>query len=86
MDKKRRRKNSRIALAILAIIPIGLLVYNLIFLRTSYGGDSIEELAFVVFGIPILVFNFWAWYYPEMIESFLWGDGKDKNNQSTRKY
>jgi len=74
MDKERRRKNIRIVLAVLAIIPIGWLVYNLIFLRTNYGGDSIEEMAFTVFGIPILVFNYWAWYYPEMIEYFLWGD------------
>jgi hypothetical protein len=78
MDKMRRRKNIRIVLAILVSVPIGLLVYNLIFLRTRYGGDSIEEMAFTVFGIPILVFNYWAWYYAEMIEYFLWGDKRDQ--------
>jgi hypothetical protein len=80
MDEMRRRKNIRIVLAILAVIPIGLLVYNLIFLRAGYSGDSIEELAFTVFGIPILVFNYWAWYYSEMIEHFLWVDKGDRNN------
>jgi hypothetical protein len=76
MDKKRHRKNSRIVLAVLAIIPIGLLVYNLIFLRTDYGGDSIQEMAFLWSGIPILVLNFWAWAHPEIIEFLLWGDKK----------
>ena len=80
MNKMRRKKNIRIVLAILAIIPIGLLVYNFIFPDAGYSGDSIEELAFTVFGIPILVFNYWAWYYPEMIESFLWGDKESKDN------
>jgi hypothetical protein len=71
MDKTNsNRRNLRITLGILAIIPIGLLVYDLVFLRTRPGEDSIQEFAFMVFGIPILVLNYWAWYYPEMIESF----------------
>jgi hypothetical protein len=74
MDKTRRRKNIRIVLAILAIIPIVLLVDNLFFLSASYGDDSIKEMAYMILGVPILVFNFWAWSYPEIIESFLWGD------------
>ena len=77
MDKEKRRKNIRIVLAILAIIPIVLLVYNLIFLRTDYGGDSIEEMAYLIFGVPILIFNLWAWGYPEIIEFYLWGDKED---------
>lgn len=77
MDKTRRRKNIRIVLAILALIPIGLLGQHLIFDFDVYTGDSIQELVFLILGIPILVFNFWAWSYPEMIEFFLWGD-KDK--------
>ena len=61
MDKERRRKIVRIVLAVLAIFHIMLLVYNLIFPRTDYGGDSIGEMAYLVFGVPILIFNFWAW-------------------------
>ena len=71
MDEKNRIKNVRIILAILAIIPIALIIYSLIFLSTSYGGDSIAEMAYTVVGIPIIVFNYWAWFYPEMIEYFL---------------
>lgn len=58
MDQSRHRKTLRIVLAILAIIPVALLVYNLIFLGNEYGGDSIEELAYLVFGVPILVLNY----------------------------
>lgn len=77
MNKERRRRNIRIVLAVMAIIPIALLVYNLIFLQTAYGGDSIWEMAYLVFGVPILVFNFWAWALPEIIEFFLWGNQKE---------
>jgi len=78
MDKMRRRKNIRIVLAILALIPIGLLVYYFIFPHAGYCGDSIEELAYTVFGVPILLFNHWASYYPQRIEYFLWGDKGDQ--------
>jgi len=78
MDKEKRRKNIRIVLAILAIIPITLLVYNLFFLPADYGGDSIWEMAYLIFGVPILIFNYWAWAYPEIIERFLWGNKGDQ--------
>ena len=78
MDKEKRRRNIRIVLAVMAIIPIALLIYNQIFLRIDYGGDSIWEMAYLIFGVPILIFNFWAWSYPEIIERFLWGDQGDQ--------
>jgi len=74
MDKTRRRKNIRIVLAILAIIPIVLLFQHLIFDGDVYGEDSIQEMLFLILGVPILVFNFWAWSHPEIIEFFLWGN------------
>jgi len=76
MDQQRSRKTLRILLAVLAVIPVALLVYNLIFLRTDYGGDSIEEMAYLIFGVPILVLNYWAWADPEINEALLWGDKK----------
>ena len=78
MDKEKRRRNIRIVLAVMAIIPIALLVYNLIFPQTDYGGDSIGEMAYLIFGVPILILNFWAWAHPEIIELFLWGDKRDQ--------
>ena len=74
MEKARRRKNVRIILAILAIIPIILLVQHLIFDGDVYSEDSIQEMLFLILGVPILVFNFWAWSRPEIIEFFLWGN------------
>ena len=74
MDQKRRRKIIRIVLAVLAIIPIIILAWYFFLVGDSVGGDSIEEMVFTIIGIPILIFNFWAWYYPELIENFLWGN------------
>ena len=74
MDQKRRRKIIRIVLAVLAIIPIFILAWYFFLVGDSVGGDSIEEMVFTIIGIPILIFNFWAWYYPDLIESFLWGN------------
>jgi len=71
MKKARRRKNVRI---ILAILPIILLFQHLIFDGDVYGEDSIQEMLFLILGVPILVFNFWAWSDPEIIEFFLWGN------------
>ena len=79
MNQSRRRKTLRIVLGILAIIPVALLAYKLIFLRTDYGGDSIQEMALLWFGVPILVLNYWAWADPEIIEILLWGDRKKQN-------
>ena len=74
MEKARRRKNVRIILAILAIIPIVLLFQHLIFAGDVYSEDSIQAMLFLILGVPILVFNFWAWSHPEIIEFFLWGN------------
>lgn len=74
MEKARRRKNVRIILAVLAIIPIILLFQHLISDGDVYSEDSIQEMLFLILGVPILVFNFWAWFHPELIEFFLWGN------------
>ena len=78
MEQKRRRKIIRIVLAVLAIIPIFILAWYFFLVGDSVGGDSIEEMVFTIIGIPILIFNFWAWYYPELIENFLWGDNEKR--------
>ena len=78
MEKTRRRKNVRIQLAVLAILPITLLVQHLIFDGDVYSEDSIQEMLFLILGVPILVFNFWVWSHPEIIEFFLWGNKGDQ--------
>lgn len=79
MDKARRRKNLRFVLTILVVVPIALLISHLIFERDFYGGDSILEMAYLILGVPILVFNLWAWHHPEIIE-FLFGGDRLKTN------
>jgi hypothetical protein len=69
----------RIALAILAIIPIALLTDAIILHPANYGENSLGELVFLVFGIPILILNLWAWGYSRIIEVYFFGK-KDENN------
>ena len=63
----------RIVLAILAIIPVALLTDAIFLHPTNYGENSLGELAFLVFGVPILIFNLWAWGYPRIIEIYFFG-------------
>jgi len=60
-----------------AIIPLSMLTDCLFFRPEYYGYNSPGESAYTVFGVPILIFNFWAWVYPEVIEFYFFGkDGK----------
>ena len=62
-------KTFRIVFGILALIPLALLM-DLLFLRPeNYGEGSIGELVFLVVGIPILIFNMWAWIHPELLKA-----------------
>ena len=72
-------KTFRIVFGILAIIPLALLADKIFFHPTVYDEDSIRTLAFLVLGLPILIFNLWAWIYPEIIEFYFLGK-KDQDN------
>ncbi|MBK9927385.1 MAG: hypothetical protein IPP66_19115 [Anaerolineales bacterium] len=54
-------KTLRIVLGILALIPLALLTDTLLFHPVEYDEDSLRTLAFMAFGIPILILNGWAW-------------------------
>ena len=69
-------KTFGIVLGILAIIPLTLVADKLFFHPTEYDEDSIRTMAYLVFGVPILTFNFWAWIYPEIIEFYFLGVDK----------
>jgi hypothetical protein len=60
----------RIVLGILAIIPMVLLVNHIFFQADYYREDSIQQLVFMVLGVPILILNLWAWIQPEIIKAF----------------
>jgi hypothetical protein len=66
----------RIVVGILATIPLALLADKLLIYPMEYDEDSMKTLAYLVIGVPILILNFWAWAYPEIIEFYFLG--KDK--------
>ena len=70
-------KAVRVVLGLLAIIPIFLLADKLFFHPTEYDEDSLKNLVFLIFGVPILMFNIWAWVYPEIIEVYFFGKEKE---------
>jgi hypothetical protein len=74
-------KTLRIVLGILTIIPLGLLADKIFLRPTDYDEQSLRGLAYSVVGVPILIFNIWAWVYPEIIEFYLFGkELQNRNN------
>jgi hypothetical protein len=68
----------RIVFGILAIFPIALLINHIFFSPAYYGEDSLAEMAYMIFGVPILIFNFWVWGATNTIEFYFFGN-KDDN-------
>ena len=68
----------RVILAVLAIIPLAMLVDSLLFHPDRYGEGTVGELLFPLIGVPILIFNMWAWLQPEMIEYYFFGKDIEK--------
>ncbi len=65
-------KTFRIVLGILAVIPLALLMDKLFFRPELYCDNCLGTYAYMVLGVPILIFNIWAWIHPEILEaSFL---------------
>ena len=62
-------KTFRIVLGILAIVPFILLMDNVLH-PASYGPDSLGQLAYSVFGLPILTLNYWVWFEPTIIKFY----------------
>lgn len=72
-------KTFRIIVGILAIIPLALLVDILFFHPELNCDDCIQTYVYLIMGVPILIFNLWAWTAPELIEFIFFG--KDKPPQ-----
>jgi hypothetical protein len=60
----------RIVLALLAIIPIAILIDAALH-PTSLAEGTLSEMLYLIFGVPILIINIWAWVHPEIIQFFL---------------
>jgi hypothetical protein len=57
--------------------PLTILSRDYIFIdHSNFALSSMAELVFLVFGIPILVLNLWAWLFPEIIEFYFLGRDK----------
>ena len=69
-------KTFRMIVGILAVIPLSMIVDSLFCHPEYYGEGSLGELAYPVFGVPILIFNLWAWMHPEIIEFYFLGMDK----------
>ena len=69
-------KTFRSIVGILAIIPLALLIEILFFHPELNCDDCIETYIYISLGIPILIFNLWAWFEPEMIEFAFFGKEK----------
>ena len=66
-------KTFRLALGIFAVIPLVLLADKFLFHLNAYDEDSLQTMAFLVLGMPILILNMWAWFELEIIEFYFFG-------------
>jgi len=60
-------------LAYSPLSPLALLVDAIFIHPLTDDTNSLSELGFLVCGIPILIFNLWAWIYPEIVEFYFFG-------------
>lgn len=66
-------KTFRLAVGILAIIILALTGYINFISPATFEPNTLGELVFLVFGIPILIVNLWAWVEPEIIDVYFFG-------------
>lgn len=53
----------------LLLIPLGMLIYAFIYPDSQWESTGFEYL-FMVIGIPIVMINFMAWFYPDIIQTY----------------
>jgi len=61
-------KTFKITLGILAIIPLALIVLSIADPKFIMHNPAAEWI-FILAGVPIFVFNLWAWTEPEIIKT-----------------
>jgi hypothetical protein len=66
-------KTFRIASGILAALILALISYINLISPITEEPNSVGELVYLVFGVPILVLNLWVWVEPEIIEVYFLG-------------
>ena len=66
-------KTFRIVVGVLAILPLALVIDILFFHPELNCDDCIRTYIYMLLGIPILIFNYWAWFESEIIEFAFFG-------------
>lgn len=66
-------KTFRIALGILAMLLLSLIGYINFLSPVTLQPNTLGELVYLVFGIPVLIVILWAWVEPEIIEVYFFG-------------
>lgn len=74
-------KTFRLGVGVLGIISIALMVYIVFFNPIGGERNSVREYAFLCFGLPILMLNFFAWAYPRFIEILVFGKKPDEKEK-----
>lgn len=77
-------KTFRLGVGVLGILSIALMVYIVFFNPIGGERNSVREYAFLCFGLPILMLNFFAWAYPLFIEILVFGkkpEEKEKKDE-----
>jgi uncharacterized membrane protein len=69
--RKPTLKTFRLGVGGLGILSIVLMVYIVFFNPISGERNSIREYAFLCFGLPVLMLNFFAWSHPRFLEAFV---------------
>jgi hypothetical protein len=56
-------------LTLLLILPLGMIVYVYLFPNWQLDHPNLE-FPFIIFGIPIVVLNFFLWFHPEFFQAY----------------
>lgn len=75
--RKATLKTFRIVVGGLGILSIVLMVYIVFFNPISGERNSIREYVFLCFGLPVLMLNFFAWFTPDLVQSYFSKKKKD---------
>ena len=58
------------------------MVYIVFFNPIGGERNSLREYAFLCFGLPILMLNFFAWGYPRIIETLVFGKKPEEKEKT----
>ena len=63
-------KTFRIFMGVLGLLVLAFFAAGMLLPPVVNDQEAFLELLFSAIGIPVLIFNMWAWFEPDMIEEF----------------